>query len=372
VRLEDAYRAALDSPQAFEHRAVLWVGSESYCASAICVLQGLHRLGFTVYTIGKPNINSWWCNVVVNDPNEVNFDLVLSGLHWGTRWSHYDRFGLHDRTKVLIDGDDVLDEAGQTWREKHTFWRERYGIYHGDKDAADLFERRWVEPLGDYVPDVVFTMQKQPGDTETCYLPAGLHDQYWGMAEPWREVSERHIDVAHIPGPGVWRSAMQDLLSLEVLAATVHRVPVRGEAVLPDEIRQLAAMDEDNVHSWHRWACWTAFYNTLNYSKILIHPGIDHLPFWECKRPYEGWACGCVVAMAQPCTDVSDYPPTEVCPEAVYSSHDELFELIRRWLAEPDCLENLRRKSVERAYHYFCPEAVARYFLHKIREVQGG
>jgi hypothetical protein len=214
---------------------------------------------------------------------------------------------------------------------------------------------------------VLFTMQRQRGDAVSHYVPSGIHGRYLAMGEPSRPLAERHIDFAHVPGPGVWRTAMRDLLDLGMLPGTVHNSPARGEPVYPAGIEALAKRD-DNVHSYHRWACWRDFYDVLNHSKVLLHPGIDGLPFWDCQRPYEGWACGCVVAMSVPCTDVSEYPPTDVCPEAVYGSHEQLAHIAGVWLDEPGYLKLLREKTVERAHRFFTPEAVARYFLLKVKE----
>ncbi len=361
TRLEDAHQRSLNSERHFPHRRVLWIGSESYVAPAITVLQGLDALGFEVVSVGKPNINSWWCNQVVDDPAGLDFDFVLSATHWGTRWTYYERFGLHGRPKVLIDGDDA--RAGETWRERQARYERKYVFQPMRKvKEKDVCPFRWMEPLGDYQPDVLFVMQKQPGQAGH-YLPSGIHH---GYVELGRFSQGRGIDFCHVPGPGVWRDAMRDLLDLDVLPGVVHNRPVRGEPVYYDTIRELAEQDRKNVHSWHRWARWTGFYEVLNDSRVLVHPGIDSWPFWDCKRPYEGWACGCLVAMCRPCTDVDDYPPTEVWPDAVYDSHQELFDRARHWHAHPDELEEARRESYERAMTYFTPEPVARYFLGKV------
>jgi hypothetical protein len=365
MKLDDVYRQALDSPDAFERKRVLWIGSESYDAPAICVLEGLKRLDFEVHVL-KPNINSWFCETVVEDPSRHKYDFVLSSLHWGTRWSHYDKFKLHGYPKVLIDGDDA--RPGQDdWRAKYDFWVETYGLEESEEvKAAEIAPRRWMEPLGGYRPDVVFTMQKQPGDKETHYIPSGIHERYLAMSLGKR-LEERHIDIAHVPGPGVWRSAMSDLFRLGTFHGTAHEGPARGRPVYPPEIRGLAERDGDNVHSYHRWACWTAYYEILNHSKVFVHPGIDHLPFWDCPRIYEGMACGCLVTMSTPCTDVSDYPPTDVCPQAVFVGHEEMIRNAEAWYKDRGYLDDLRRKCYRRGVKFFAPVPVARYFLHKVR-----
>jgi hypothetical protein len=370
VRLDDVHQECLGEPDDafYRHKRILWVGSESYVAPAVCVLQGLDKLGFEIYTVDKPNVNSWFCNRMVGDPSSLAFDFVLSALHWGTRWSHYDRYDLHGYPKVLIDGDDSFSDD-HTWKDRYRFWVERYGTEDSEavKDA-EVQDHRWIEDLGGYEPDVVFSMQKSPKDGEAFYIPSGIHEQYMEMGRPDTATGERPVDFAHFPGPGVWRSAMKDLLDIGALPGNVHNEAARGEPVYPEPIRELAGRDGDNVHSYHRWACWDGFWRVLNRSKVLIHPGIDHYPFWDCKRPYEGWAAGCLVAMREPCTDVSDYPPTEVCTEAVFGSHGELMDKAQFWYAHPNHLDGLRRASAVRGARFFAPEAVARYFLRRIRE----
>jgi hypothetical protein len=369
VRLDDVYRECLGEPDGafYRYKRVLWVGSESYVAPAICVLQGLDKLGFEVYVVGKPNVNSWFCNRVVGDPTGLPLDFVLSSLHWGTRWSHYDRYNLHRYPKVLVDGDDAFSDD-HTWRDRHRFWVDRYGVEDSDavKDT-EISSHRWMEELGGYEPDVVFSMQKSPRDEGAFYIPSGIHEQYMEMGRPGTATNERPVDFAHFPGPGVWRTAMRDLLDIGALPGEVHNGTARGEPIYPEPVKGLAGRDGDNVHSYHRWACWPGFWCVLNRSKALIHPGIDYYPFWDCKRPYEGMAAGCLVAMRKPCTDVSGYPPTEVCPEAMFGSHEELMDKAQFWHANLDHLDKLRRESAERGIRFFAPEAVARYFLHRIR-----
>jgi hypothetical protein len=362
MMLDEMYRAAIDSPQQFKHKRILWIGSESYDAPAVCVLEGLDSLGFEICTIGKPNVNSWFCNRVIKSPSRLKFDFILSSLHWGTRWSHYDRHKLHGYPKVLIDGDDTR-EGQKTWQDKHSFWVSEYGYEEDDaiKDA-ERQTHRWMEPVGDYEPDVLFTMQRQPGDTVSHYLPSGIHRRYMTMAEA---NTRRHIDFAHFPTNGVWRDAMRDLLRVGTLLGTVHNSVARGTPVYPDGVEPEA----EDVHSINGLACWSDYYHILNHSKVLIHPGIDYHPFWDCQRIYEGWACGCVVAMSVPCTDISGYSPTDVCPEAVYSSHDEFIRIAAIWGREPDYLENLRNKSLVRSHQFFTPEPVARYFLWQIERL---
>lgn len=365
-RLETVWQECQDSERLFPHKRVLFIGSESFDAQAAAVFQGLDALGFEVCTIGKPNISSWAFNKVVADPAELKFDFVLSTLHWGTRFTHFQRFNLSGYPKVLIDGDDT--RAEDMWLTKYERYRELY-ICDPPEEVrdAEFAPYRWMDDLDGYEPDVLFTLQKH-GKQQGHYIPKGMRNQWLDMGLN-RALQDRAIDFAHIPGDGVWRSAMRDLLDLGVLPGNVHNSQARGVPIYPAEIQALCERDAaPNTHSYHRWICWTEFYRVLNDTRVLIFPGIDHWLFWEAARIYEGWACGCLVAMSEPTTDVSDYPPTGVCPEAVYASHNELIDKARFWYAFPDCLDRLRKRSARRAYKYFTPASVARYFLQRTHD----
>lgn len=363
--LDDVYNSALGIENQFAHKCILVIPSESYDAQTITVLQGLEELGFTVKTF-KRNINTWFCEQVVSDVSTLVFDFVLSGLHWGTRWTHYKTHKLHNYPRVLIDGDDTM--IGDTWEKKLERYAQMYKMDPPDiVKNASIAPYRWVEPHRGYRPDVVFTLGRNIEQSgQGRYIPKGIHREYLTLAGVI-PTEQRAIDFAHIPGNGVWRTAMSALCNLGLLPGLVVNGEARGNPIYPPQIAPMADQD-NNVHSYHRWACWSEYYKLLNNTKVIIHPGIDHYPFWETKRIYEGWACGCVVAMSTPTVDVSDYPPTEVCPEAVYEDHAELVEKARYWYDNPDYLNWLAGQSREHGQKFFSPVAIARYFLKAIKE----
>jgi hypothetical protein len=363
VALEEAYQGSLNSERHFPNKRILHIGSESYDAQTVAVCQGLDRLGFEIYVPVKPNINSWFCNKVIRNPRQYKFDFVLSSLHWGTRWSHYGRYGLWHYPKVLIDGDDNM--PGDTWRTKFDRYLKTYKVNPPNEvKALELAPYRWVESLDGYKPDVVFALAKYPG---AYYIPKGLQHQ-WLDQNGSKTIMARGIDFCHVPGPGAWRRAMSALLVLGVLPGTIHNEAVRGKPAYPTTWVRSVAERDAGIHSWDRWAMYTDFYRILDDTRVLIHPGIDHWPFWEARRIYEGWACGCLVAMSTPTVDVSEYPPTGVCPEAVYASHEELISKGKFWYENPDILDSLAVQSAARARRYFSPVAVARYFLKRVHD----
>ena len=365
--LDQIYRACLDSERKFKNKSVLFIGSESYDAATITVIQGLHELGFTIYTLEKPNINSWFCNEVVESLDHLKFDFVLSNLHWGTRWSYYERYGLCSYSKVLIDGDD--NHKDEIWRDKYARCIKKY-VYDPPEavKAMELHPYRWMEPLGDYEPDVVFTSQKVPGDRSSFYLPFGIHEQYKTLYEG-RSTFERDINFAHIPGPGVRREKTKRMIDLltryRLLPGVIHNNEERGDELVADEIEYQVTQD-NGVHGYHRWVMSMNYFRLLNRTKVLIYPGVQNWSWWDSKRPWEAYASGCLVMLLKPTVDVSEYPITEVCKYVVFDSYVELVKKCWFLYLRPSFLNKLRLTAVERSWKYFSPVPIARYFLHKI------
>jgi hypothetical protein len=371
--LEHVCAASQGSEEPFRNRSILFIGSESYDAPTITVLQGLHELGFEICTIKKPNINSWFCNKVVDQVNARKFDFALSNLHWGTMWSYYRKYHLVNYPKVLIDGDDNLNQAN--WIDKYNRYTTSY-CYDPPESIKELrrMPYRWIEPLNDYQPDIVFTAQKQYGDRNSIYLPFGIHEQYRTMYQG-KNTIQRRIDFAHIPGPGRKRRLTQTLIrvlkSIKVMPGHIHNSYVTGEESIPAVIEDDVIHDE-NVHSYHRWVIRKAYFDVLNDSKVLIYPGIDKWPFWDSKRPWEAYASGCLVLMASPSIDVTEYPITELGDGyAVYRSAAELVFKCRYLYKHPESLDRLRLKAVQGAWEYFSPVPIARYFLMRVAQWMG-
>lgn len=366
-QLDEIYQQCQNSEKNFKFRAVLYVGNEAYDAVTITVLQGLQRLGFTIYALKKPNINSWFCNRVVESIDRLNFDFVLSNLHCGTRWSYYERYHLHAYPKILIDGDDYHGE--KNWREKFARYCRKYTYDPPDalKDML-LHPYRWVESLGSYQPDIVFTSQKPAGDTSSFYLPFGIQYQYNTLYEG-RSTADRDIDIAHIPGLGTKRERLTEnlgfLKSCKILPGVIHIDPVRGDEMVPVEIRD-AVIKDYNVHSYHRWPTSRAYFRLLNRTKILLYPGVNPGSWWDSKRPWESYASGCLVMFERPEVDMAGYPVTDICDFAVYNSTLELVEKCWYLHRKPGFQDKLRTNAVASTWQYFSPEAISRYFLHKI------
>jgi hypothetical protein len=363
--LENAYRKSHDAEKAFKHGAALAILSESYNAPVVTVLEGLQKLGWVVYVIGKPNVNSWFVNTVIDDPKKVEFDFVLSDFHWGTRWDHFGKFGLLDRFKVLIDGCD--NRGAGTWRRKRWEYQEKYAAAPPEGIMAkELQPRRWTMPLGGYEPDLVFTLQKRPGDRETHYFPLGIHRRFRQLNEG-KTVKDRRVDFTNIPGARDRRRQLRQFLAKKGrLPGRVSNVNARGKKVVPQEIAALVDAD-DNVHSYHRWVLWRGYYKLLNDTKVLLYPGItETTSWWDAPCPWEGYGSGCLVLYETPTADVGQYPVTELCKGTVYGSYGELVDKCRWLHKDQNRLERMRRKTVARALKYFTPVPLTRYFLEKV------
>lgn len=370
IKLEEVYSQCQGSERFFKHKKVLFIGSESYDDPVITVLEGLNELGFDIYTIKKPNINSWFCNKIIDDPNELEFDFVLSSLHWGTRWSYYKKYNLNRYLKVLIDGDD--NQNWKDWQEKYRHYLKKYVCNPPDEiKDADLMPYRWVEPLDHYNPDILFTSQKRFDDKESFYLPFGIHSHYYSLFQK-KNTSEREYDFLHVPGAGDYRKQMNLLLRVcrkfKIIPGKIHISFDRSREALCDERLRKYVVDDENVHSWHRWVMSRQYFNALNNSKVLVYPGIDPLPFliWDSKRPWEAYAAGCLVLMPKPLIDVFQYPLTQICGYAVYNSYIGLVLKCRHLSKNPSALDQYRKEAFLRAQKYFTPKPIANYFLKKI------
>lgn len=364
--LEEIYRSSLGSEQKFKNRALLFIGSESYDAPAITVIQGLHRLGFTIYTLKKSNINSWFCNQVIESPAHIRIDFALSNLHWGTRWSAYRDDKLQAIPKVLIDGDD--NHGADSWREKHARYCKEY-VMNPPEEIKVLNPQpyRWMESLGDYRPDVVFASQKRPGDKTTIYLPFGIQDEYKTLYEN-KTVSERDLDFTFIPGPGLKRKRMERTLQwlswIHAIPGRIFRGEARGNDVIPKEIAEEVAKDP-NIHSYHRWVMSKNYFSILNRSRVMIYPGVANSAWWDSKRPWEAFAGGCLLLFKKPTVDMSDYPVTALGADLMFNSSLEFLEKCRFLYRRMDSLEKLRQNTYEKADRYFSSVPLARYFLGK-------
>lgn len=368
--LEKAWHISQDAEKQFKHKAVLFIPSESYDAATITIMQGLEELGFVVYTIGKANINSWWMNKIVENPRGLKFDFVLSNMHWGTRWDFYDKYNLHKHFKVLIDGCD--NRAKHTWRDKYDFYCRKYWGKAKPQEpvlSRDLQPYRWMEPLGRYKPDIVFTSQKNPGDKETFYLPFGIHREAQKFHEG-KLAKERGIDFTNIPGPGIARKGLTDFMARVKLPGRVHNSKISGGSVIPKEIERLVWKD-NNVHSYFRWVLQREYFKILNDTKVLIYSNVYDRAHWDSKKIWEGLASGCLPLFEKPRIDMSQYPVTELCPELQFEDYDELVDKAQWLYHSQGYFENMRLQVYEGALRYFTPLPLARRFLWFLSKQKG-
>lgn len=356
--LEDRYYEALDANEEFEHKAILFIGGNKYDAATITVLQGLKHLGWTINVLST-NINSWFCETLIDSPSDVSYDFVISNLGWGVRWGFYDQYNLHSKLKVLIDGED--DRGRFSWQNKHEEYLSTY-VYEPDeaiKRCTMSSPYRWVERVGQYRPDVVFTSQRCLG---TYYLPFGIQDEYnkmyLGLA--WQN---RELDFAHFDGPGIYRGEMSEFFRIHKYD-NMHNGYAYGGDIEPSSlIAEYIKKDIGNVHEWHRWRCPKEYFRILNHTKIALYPGCTQW-YWESKRQYEILASGCLFLMRDPGRDTRQYPIQELWPYGFYKNMEELkhkLTYIHRLLYPQ--YEETRETIYHKAQKYFTSIPIARYFL---------
>lgn len=388
--LEKTYNECFGIEKEFKKKAVLFIGSESYDSATITIIEGLNLLGFKIYTYKKGNINSWFCNKVINSlfTIEDEIDFVLSNLHWGTRWSLYGQL-YHKVPFVLIDGDDRLHgNIISNWKIKYGHVLKTLRRATEDIKNKELSPFRWAEDMkGDliikdingtdlkiqyeYKPDIVFMSQKYKINTDEIYLPFGIHSNYIEQTQEIKKTSQRNIDICHIPGPGEYRSQMVNLVNKNFAKKNVWNKLVYGEMIVDDKIKEYCEQDAANIHSWHRWRICKDYHKVLLDSKICIISLIDkyNAPGWESKRAYEALAYGSFAMFErQPDFDNSSYPIQEICEgvEFDYQNYNQLIERITYLLNNPNILEEKRQKSYKNAVKYFTSIPITRYFLFNL------
>lgn len=335
-----------------KHRAILYIGSESYEAPTITVLQGLQELGYTVYAY-KVNVNSWFCETLIPETCLPQVDFVLSDLHWGTRWSRYASIP-RSIPRVLIDGDD--EYWGKGWRYKYEQYWNRYK--HDVPDSAKMAHPcpcRWVEPLGGYEPDVLFVSNKQAWQKDAFYLPFGITREYM-KAGANVITAPRPLDFIHIPGAGEARKRVHEMIDQGLVPGIAVSRQSRGTPQYPEGI----PMQGDRTHSYWRWGADPVYFDALKKAKALIYPSING-PQWDSKRPYEALACGCMLVMQRPRCDQSDYPLDDL--GVYFAGPEDLPRVCNLLLA--DGIEMARRRAYM-ASEKFTPVPIAQYFLSKL------
>lgn len=370
VRFADPSTLQLIADQAtaiekrFSNRSVLFIGAECYDAPTITVIEGLQELGFTIYTLNRQNVNSWFCNTVVNDISNLKFDFILSNLQWGVRWSYYEEYNLNSYPKVLIDGCD--NHGDLTWKQKITRVRKRWKRVPGD----DVLSRQvqpyqWGESEKGYRPDIVFASQLFPG-YDAIYQPFGIQREFVNLAGGLPTTDDRSNTFLFIAGSGTGRAQVQQWVNNSPVEGSKVVSGVRGEAVIPDEIAPFIAKDGDDpgVHSWFRWVHYRGYFNLLRDTKSLIYSNVwKHHHWWDSKRPWEALASGCLIMTETPSIVMNDYPITTLTPFCVFQSQEELIDKCHWLSSHQSHFDKMRVESTELAYRYFTPVPLARRFL---------
>ncbi len=363
--LNAIYERALTISPRFKHKRLLFIGSESYDAPVVTVIQGLQDLGFEVFTIGKPNMNSWFCNHVVDSPDGIHFDFVLSNSAWGTRWSDYDRFNLRRFPMVLIDGDD--NPMGLvSWREKHSLNRSRYPVADAAEMDAIIPQWRWMDSAIPPDPAVVFCSQRHPDDDESVFLPFGIQREHLGFSRSI-PFEERSLDFVCFLGSGRARKLMHWFLKIGggmgVFPGKLAVEATHGPYFVPALLRHSHKMDPDLFRCW---AFDETYFDRLNHAKALVYPGVAGLPFWDSRRPWEALANGCLVLYGPPTIALGDYSLAGLSP---FLQYNHLLDLTQKaWFLtrHPEAFKTLQTETIQAAKKYFSPKAIARYFLMEV------
>lgn len=348
---------------------ILFIGSESYDAATICLLQGLNNLGFDLYVLNRSNINSWFAEKVisVSEAAEISFLFAISNLHWGTRWDYYELPFIKKLPKILIDADD--DPNIGSWKTKYRWYQSRYkNVDLNEIDSChDLYPYRWVIDMGIYQPDIVFCCQRNKNNLHSVYLPFGIQDQWIERdAIKWKNCN-RSFFMSHFHGPGIYRkiaSKAINFLNLDELR--LFNGSVYGE--FKDFAKSEEVELDLNIHSWHRWRMNLAYFATLDNSEYVLYPGIDRYPFYDSKRPWESLARSAVPVMRKPPIFSSGFGLWEMEGAEVFDGVLDFRRVIHRIASMPsDERKGLRACFVKRAISRFSSQAIAEYFLFQLQ-----
>ena len=379
--LEEIYQKTFSIEKEFTKKKILFIPCESYDDPTITIIEGLNKLGFEILVHKKFNINSWFCNKIIEnlDNIEDEIDFVLSNLHWGTQWSLYKKLS-HKVPFILIDGEDRLHDWSKHPNWKRSSWRDtiecREKKYKRNPPEhiknLELSPYRWVEDLGNYNPDIVFKSQKYLINTNSIYLPFSVKEHYKKYNKN-KNLEKRKIDICHIGGNcGEYREIMAKHLDQYKLNSkyNIFNGIVYGDNNSDIKIKKYIDNDK-NIHSWHRWRCCDKYYETLNNSKILINHGLDKYwaPGWDSKRLWEALSQGCfVLYQKQVDFDNSQYPIKEICDYSEYKFDNmkDLNNKLEYLLENKKELEKKTKNIVDNANKYFNSITITRYFLWNI------
>lgn len=373
--LENTLKKTMNIENEFKKKKILFIPSESYDATTIGIIEGLNELNFEILVYKKENINSWFCNKIIDSLENIEdeVDFVLSNLHWGTRWSYY-KLLKHKVPYILIDGDDRLYyDNFSDWKNKYKKYIEKYPSATEDIKNKVLSPFRWMEKMENYEPDIVFFGQKYKVNKDDIFLPTSISNNYLKYFKD-KDNYEKVYQVTNIPGPGFYRSHITHLVKEiceKQMKLNVWNEKVYGDMLVPDKIRFFCEND-DNVHSWHRWRICKDYQKKLMSSKILIIPPVDvynNPGGIGIKRVTEGLAAGCFILFhQQPDVDDSTYPIEELCPFSRFKflDYQECLNKIVYLLKNPKALEFHKNKMYKNAMKYYTSLPITRYFLWNI------
>lgn len=367
--LEEIYQKTQNIEEKFKKKKILFIPSESYDGATITIIEGLNDLGFEILTYKKNNINSWFCNKIIDNLNniEVEIDFVLSNLHWGTRWSLYKK--LHHKVPyILIDGDDrIHGNERSNWLDKYNNYIRNYRVNPPEEiKNMELAPYRWMEKMEDYKPDIVFMSQKYNQNKDEIYLPFGINKSY--IKQNIKISKDRNYDICHIPGPGEYRKNMKIFINRFKSNYKVFNDQTNRNEIENNSIKDYIKRD-NNIHSWHRWKINKDYFDVLNNSKITIYPGIDkpNAPGWDSKRPWEILSNGSLILFTKPPNfDNSSYPLENLCKNIFYKDNKDLTNKLDYLLKDLVVLEEIRNKYYIDGIKYFNPKQISRYFLYNI------
>lgn len=360
--LEEIFKKTMNIENKFKKKKILFIPSESYDGCTITIIEGLNKLGFEILVYKKSNINSWFCNQIINSLEHIEkqIDFVISNLHWGTQWSLY-KVLKHTVPYILIDGDDHNNCV--SWIDKYKKYINSYKAnLSNEEKILSLQQVRWMENIPkNYKPDLIFTSQKF--STEGIYLPFGINNSYLKFNEK-KTTKNKTIDISHFPGPGIHRTHMTRVIDNNFKVYNVVNKKVYGEMDVHHIIKDNCLKDK-NIHSWHRWKTCKEYFKTINNSKICIYetaPG-----GWDSKRPWEILSQGTLLLFNKPNNFIDqDYSITNINPFCEFKSINDMINKCNILLSNPKDLEKMRIKMHMNAMRYFTSEPLARYFLWNI------
>ena len=373
--LENTYNKCLNIENKFTKKKILFIPSESYDVCTIGIIEGLNKLGFEILVYKKNNINSWFCNKIIDnlDNIEDTIDFVLSNLHWGTRWSLYNKLK-HNVPYILIDGDDRIHGNNiSDWKDKYNNYIKIYKLNPSDEiKDRELSPYRWIEEIGNYKPDLIFMANKYKINKNCLYLPTGILDNYIKYLDNNNNnINNKKYDIVHINGPGEYRNKLKYIIDTYLKKYNIFNEKIYGETQLDNKIKHYYNLD-NNIHSWHRWNLAKDYCNMLKQSKINIISPVDvyNSPGGVgIKRITEALMSGSYILYHQQ-SDVDDstYSYEYICDycKFEFENYNEMIQKCDYLLNNPDILKQKQINMYNNSKKYFTSIPITRYFLYYI------